>query len=139
MKKIYSDLEKPYIILEFRRSHSQMVIRCLKSEIEKRDYNIDILFKPVRRMVIPDTFDGIEIFVLEEEEIPNNLICDYKFVKNHDYKTFLLKDKTGNKYYINALIAGVYYNHLGTLDSGFDGFIFKLGERKLLFNGDEFE
>jgi len=133
MKKLYSDLEKHYVVLEFHRSHSQMIIRCLRSDIDKRDYNIDILFKPVRKMLLPDTFEGVEISVLEENEIPEFLINNFGFSLRFDYRVFLIKTRDGESYYINAGIMGVFHNQLDMLESGWDKFGYHLGEEKILF------
>jgi len=133
MKKLYSDLEKHYVVLEFHRSHSQMIIRCLRSEIDKRDYNIDILFKPVTMMILPDSFEGIEISVLDNDKIPRFLINDFGFTVKFDYRVFLIKDRVGNSYYINALLMGVFHNQLNMLESGWNKFNYYLGEEKMLF------
>jgi len=131
--KLYSDLEKHYVLLEFHRSHSQLLIRCLSSEIDKRDYNIDIIFKPVTMMILPDTFEGIEISVFEDDEIPEFLINDFGFTVKLGCKIFLIKDREGNFYYVNAMLMGVYHNQLGQLESGWDKFGYHLGEEKMLF------
>ena len=133
MKQLYSDLEKHYVVLEFHRSHSQMLIRCLKSGVDKIDYNIDILFKPVRRMILPDSFDGIAIFVLEDDEIPKFLINDFGFTTRLEYKVFLIKTRDGNSYYINSGIMVIFHNQLDMLESGWDRFNYYCGEKKLLF------
>jgi len=133
MKLLYSDLEKQYVLLEFRVTHSQMLIRCLKNEVDKRDYNIDILFKPVKRMILPDSFDGIAIFVLEDDEIPKFLINDFGFTTRLEYKVFLIKTRDGNSYYINSGIMAIFHNQLDMLESGWDRFSYYCGEKKLLY------
>ena len=133
MKQLYSDLKKHYVILEFHRSQSQLLIRCLKSEVDKIDYNIDILFMPVRKMILPDTFEGIEIYVLEDNEIPEFLINNFGFSSGFDYGVFLIKTRDSNSYYINAMLVGVFHNELDMLESRWDRLSYYLGEEKLFY------
>jgi len=112
---------------------------CLKSGVDKRDYNIDILFKPVRRMILPDSFDGIAIFVLEDDEIPKFLINDFGFTTRLEYKVFLIKTRDGNSYYINSGIMVIFHNQLDMLKSGWDRFSYYCGEKNYFLNNKIFD
>ena len=80
-----------------------------------------------------ETFEGIEISVFEDDEIPEFLINDFGFTVKLGCKIFLIKDREGNFYYINAMLMGVYHNQLGQLESGWDKFGYHLGEEIMLF------
>lgn len=130
---IYSNLTDEFKILDYTLSHSQMLIRSLKNR--QRDYNIDILFKPVEAIMMKSKINGLEIYH-DDSAIQNPAVMTIGFTLEYDYKVFVLKDAGGNKHYINAMAVGVYHNKLEILDSGRVGFVFEdLGESKLWYNG----
>jgi len=119
MLKLYSDLKKHYVLLEYHAVHNKMIIRCLKNEFENRSYNIDVFFEQVSGMILPDKLDGIEIYVLDFDEVPK-LILDCCFEDFPDSKVFLIKDGVGNDYFVKAISVGVYQNYLSSLESWVD-------------------
>jgi hypothetical protein len=71
---IFSDLGSEYQILDYLATHNQLLIRSIKSK--RRDYNIDIIIKGVISVIIPSTFNGLEISLLESDLEKSYLITD---------------------------------------------------------------
>jgi len=135
MKKLYSDLDNDYFLLEFRISaHSPMVIRGIKESVEdKATYNIDVFFKPVRKMLLPTKFEGLEVYVLDSSEVPENLVFEHGFSNEKGGHVFLLSTRNGKKYYVDAAIMAVYYNRLDVYETQYEMFEYNLGDRVLTF------
>ena len=100
-------------------------------------WKIDILFKPVDFLIIPDTFNGIEISICESNKIVKYLINEYGFKNNLNYKIFSVKNADGKCFYINAMAVGVFHNELKPNESSIKGLDGEFGEEKLWYNGKE--
>lgn len=47
---LYKDLDNRYQLLDYNISHSRLLLRSMKTK--DRDYNIDILFKSVDKLIL---------------------------------------------------------------------------------------
>lgn len=112
---IYSNQTQEFQIVDFSASHSQLLLRSLKTK--DREYNIDIIVKGVGRLLLPTFFHGIEISVLENEETTSFLKDKFSFNDEYDNRIFSIKDNQGGVYYINALCFGIYHNKLDILET----------------------
>jgi len=130
---IYSDLENRYQMLDYPVTHSRLLIRSMKNK--NRDYNIDILFKPVDFLLIPDIFYGIEISICESNEIAKYLIDKYGFKVTTNYKIFSIKNADGKYFYINAMAVGVFHNELEPNESSIKGLDGEFGEKQIWYIG----
>jgi len=125
---IYSNLNDKFILLDFHPSHSQLLIRSTKNN--ERDYNIDILFKPVDVILLPTKFKGLEVKVLDLEQKEEFIKKDFGMELNDGNTIFLLKDSEGRKCYLSALAMGVFHNKLDILETSIDPFDFeKIGKK----------
>ena len=130
--KIYSHLSNEFRLLDYSPSHSQLLIRSMRTK--NREYNIDIVFKGVLAMLVTDRINGIEISL----SVPNTdntfLTRDFGFKQNKEDKIFLLKTIEGQIFYINADSFGVYHNKLDILETSIGRYdIENLGENVLWF------
>jgi len=114
---LYSDLEGTYSLLDYSRSHSQLLFR-------KRTNcsNTDILFKSVRAIVLPTLLTGIEISRIENEKEIVNIIERYHFNIEFGYRIYLLKTKQLQEFYLNAGVFGVFQNELDILETSIGDF-----------------
>lgn len=101
-------------MLDYLVTHNQLLIRSMKSR--QREYNIDIIFKGVRALIIDSVFEGLEISLSDESQ-NIKLIEDHGFVVDHDYKVFLLKNGSGQMQFINAMAFGIFHNKLDILET----------------------
>ncbi|WP_133054594.1 hypothetical protein, partial [Niastella populi] len=69
---IFSDMTNKFQIIDFLPTHRQLLVRSLKNQ--NRDHNIDIIFKVVSTLLIPATFEGLEISIAETDEVVRGLI-----------------------------------------------------------------
>jgi hypothetical protein len=118
--KIYSNLDSEFKLLDYQITHSQVLFRSMKSK--ERDYNIDIIFKPVINMLITDSFNGMEISLFELVNKNNSILKDYSFKINKDYRIFTLRDINNNTYYVNAMCFAIYHNKLDILETSIERF-----------------
>ena len=112
--KIYSDLENVYILVDYHPTHSQLLFRSMKNK--HRNYNIDILIKPVFFLSVPTKIEGVEISIVEDDDMINALKVNYNFDTKY-YKIFSLLDSHKRIHYINASLFGVYHNNFETSES----------------------
>lgn len=112
---IYSNLTQEFQIVDFSATHSQLLLRSFKTK--DREYNIDIIVKGVERMLIPTSFNGIEISVSDNEETISFLKDEFSFNNKYDNRIFVVKDNNGGVYYVNALCFGIYHNKLEILET----------------------
>jgi hypothetical protein len=129
---IYSNLTDTFKVLDYLLTHKQLLIRSLKTG--QRDYNIDIVFKPVDGMLMKTTIEGIEIDHVDAA-IEEPAVKAIGFSLKQQQKVFVITDKMGNKQYINAMAVGVYHNKLDTLESSLGRYDYgELGENILWYN-----
>ena len=112
---IYSDLVNEYQLLDYSPTHNQLLIRSVKNK--NRDYNIDILFKGVLAILIPSKIKGLIISIAEISGDRKFLVEDYGFKVTSDYRIFLLKDREGQVFFLNAMCFGIYHNKLDILET----------------------
>ncbi len=112
---IYSNQTQKFQIIDFSATHNQLLLRSFKTK--NREYNIDIIIKGVEYILIPTFFQGIEISVLENEEIISFLKSKFYLNTEYDNQIFSIKDNQGKVYYINALCFGIYHNKLDILET----------------------
>jgi hypothetical protein len=131
---IYTDFQNEYKFLDFSLSHSQLLIRSLKTN--NRNYNIDIFFKGVSILLMPIVLKGIEISLVEFDGVELVSLKEYGFEVGEDHMLFSIKDSKGKIYYINSMAFGVYRNTLEILETSIHRYDFgSLGEKILWFNG----
>jgi len=111
---IFSDPSSEFKMLDYLVSHSQLLIRSMRNR--QREYNIDIIFKGVRALIIDSVFEGLEISLSDENQ-NIKLIEGHGFVVDHDYKVFLLKNGSGQMQFINAMAFGIFHNKLDILET----------------------
>jgi len=128
---LYKDMESTYKLLDYHITHSRLLLRSMRSK--ERDYNIDIVFKPVDKLLLMDSFRGLEITLCDIKEV-SSLISDYSFAITNSKKVFCLKDLYGQKFYINAMALGVFHNQLGPNESSIKGIFDEFGQEILWYN-----
>jgi hypothetical protein len=111
---IFSEPSSEFKMLDYLVTHNQLLIRSMKSR--QREYNIDIIFKGVRALIIDSVFEGLEISLSDESQ-NMKLIEDQGFVVDHNYKVFLLKNGSGPINFINAMAFGIFHNKLDILET----------------------
>ncbi|QEM02226.1 hypothetical protein DIU31_001330 [Mucilaginibacter rubeus] len=114
LSQIFSDFANEFKLLDYLPTHSQLLMRSMRSR--QREYNIDIIFKGVRTLIIDSVFEGLEISLSDENQ-NIKLIEDHGFVVNHNYKVFLLENGSGQKHFINAMAFGIFHNKLDILET----------------------
>ena len=114
---LFSELSSDFQIIDYACTHCQLLLRSNKNR--NRSYNIDVLFKPVKAMLIPSYMKGMEISIDDFPEMQNILINEYGFKLSTSYKIFRLKDSEGRSFYINAMVFFVFHNNQITpIESG---------------------
>lgn len=132
--ELFVDMSSNYQILDYSPSHNQLLIRSLRNL--KRDYNIDILFKMVRVVLMPSLLNGIGIskYDASVNSEKNELLSNYGFRQSKDFKVFVLKNLEGKEYYLNAMALGVFHNKLDILETSIGRYDFgDLGEKVLWY------
>ncbi|RAV50920.1 hypothetical protein DIU36_26300 [Mucilaginibacter rubeus] len=114
---IFSDFSSEFKMLDYLVTHSQLLIRSMRSR--EREYNIDIIFKGVRTLIIDSVFEGLEISLADENQ-NIKLIEDHGFVVDSNYKVFLLENGSGKKHFINAMAFGIFHNKLDILETSLE-------------------
>lgn len=115
---LYSNKTEKFQIVDFLATHNQLLLRCFKTSI--RDYNIDVILKGVTQLFLPTEINGIEIFVLDNEETIKFLTNKFSFSTKYDKRIFKIVDSGGNFFYINALCFGIYHNKLDILETSLE-------------------
>jgi hypothetical protein len=113
--KIYENVESEFQIVDFSPTHSQLLLRSMKSG--ERAYNIDIILKGVSHLMIPSTIKGIKISVLDDKDKVNWLKEQFEFQDAYDHRIFMFKDSNNREYFINAFCFGIYHNQLEILET----------------------
>jgi hypothetical protein len=123
---IYSEKLSVFSLLDYSRSHSQLLFRSNKNK--QRDYNIDIIFKGVLYINIPNQMNGLEISL--KSTLPGNP----KLINDSNYKVFSLVNSDEEEYYLNAMAFGVFRNGLDLLVSSINRYdLDSLGENILWY------
>lgn len=135
---LYSALSHDFMMLDYARTHSQLLLRSQKNK--ERDYNIDILFKPVENILIPTSIHGLEIS-LENGERESVMQSAYGFKQDNSYRIFRITDSAGMIFFINAAIFCVFHNKQITpcesgLKDGMGGFEGVFGKEIMNYRGD---
>ena len=112
---IFSNLDNKFRLLDYSISHGQMVIRSMQNKT--RDYNIDIYFRGVSFLIIPEVFEGLGISLCELISEKTPLIEKYGLIDDSNYKIFSLNSSTKNNYYVNAMGLSVYHNKCDILET----------------------
>ena len=133
---LYSELSSNFQILDYACTHSQLLLRSDKNR--NRDYNIDILFKPVNALFIPSYFRGLEISINDFPDQQKVLIDEYGFNIEQSNNMFMIKNAEGKLFFINASIFCVYHNKQITpcesgLKDGRGGYSEAFGEKVMCF------
>lgn len=129
---IFSDIANEFMILDYSPTHSQLLVRSMRNN--NRDYNIDIVIKGVANLIVPSRFYGLEISLLEPGSDLNQLVKMFNFNVNKDYRVFSI-NSSGRRYYINAMVFGVYFNRVPPNESSLGRYDFgDLGEKILWFS-----
>lgn len=132
MTTIFSDLTNEFQILDYSPTHNQLLIRSMKNK--HRDHNIDILIKGVQSILIPSTFNGLEISLAEIGDDKKYLLKDYDFKITRDYRIFSMKNANGKTFFLNAMCFGVFHNKLDILETSISRYdMGSLGENILWF------
>lgn len=130
--EIYSDLINEFMLLDYSRSHTQLLIRSKKNKY--KEYNTDIIFKGVYFISMPSLINGIAISVIDP-----GVIADYVEIfglkNDQGYKIFSLSN-TKQQYFINASSFGVFQNKLDILETSLGRYdMGTIGEEILWFKG----
>ncbi len=133
---LYSELSSKFQILDYACTHSQLLLRSDKNR--NRDYNIDILFKPVNTLFIPSFFQGLEISINDYPDKQKVLIDEYGFNIDDSNNMFMIKNAEGKLFFINAGTFYIYHNKQITpcesgLKDGRGGFPGAFGEKVMSF------
>ena len=128
---LYSDLQHPYQLWDYTPTHGQLLFRSLA--VPERGYNVDLMFKGVTRLFVPDRLEGLELAVLPT--LPGqHPLAGYGFAPGHDARLFCLNDAAGTCWYLNAMCFGVYHNQLATLETSLGRYDWgDLGEQVLWY------
>jgi len=114
---LFSELSSDFQIVDYACTHCQLLLRSNKNR--NRSFNIDILFKPVKTMLIPSYMKGMEISIDDFPDMQTKLINEYAFKISTSYKIFRLKDAEGRSFYINAMAFSVFHNkQITPIESG---------------------
>jgi hypothetical protein len=104
--------------------------------LHQRDYNIDIIFKPVHSILLPTTLNGVEISHVNSAIDDDDLLSRFGFKHRDDYKIFSIKDADNKIYYVNAMAFGIYHNQLDITKSSIEHFLLdNQGDCILWYNG----
>lgn len=128
---LFEDLNNTYKLLDYHITHSRLLLRSMRSK--DREYNIDIVFKPVDKLILNTSFNGLEISLCKVDDFAW-LISDYQFDVRYNNKIFCLKDNADQQYYINAMAMGVFHNQLESNESSIKGMDDEFGEKLLWYN-----
>lgn len=117
IKSLYES-EREFKFLDYNISHSQLLIRSIKSE--KEDFNIDIIFNGIDLLFLKTRFYGLKINFLNREE-KNKLIDENSMLTRTDLNA---KDKfivslysKAENFFIHCYSFNVYKNNLDILES----------------------
>ena len=127
-KILYSDLQGSYSLLDYNRSHSELLIR--KRTINHA--NVDIIFKSVQLIFIPTALIGIEIILLNDATEILRLKEKYHLTTDYGYRIYIIKNIGGNEFYLNAGVFGVFNNDLDILVSSLGDFTWS-SSNKLIY------
>ena len=116
-KVLYSDLENAYSLLEYRKSHSELLIRKRSDGV-----NTDIIFKSVKLIFIPILLEGVQITHIDKEQQILELKTKYKFATEHGLRIYLISNSHGDTYFINAAVFGIFNNELDILETSLGDF-----------------
>lgn len=128
MKKIFQDYAHTYKLLDFNRSHSELIFRSRVNKV-----NTDIIFKSVRGIFCQTDLIGIEIILVPDlQSVPKNFHC----INDYGYRVYLLRTSKGEEFYINGGVFGVFENRLDILESPIGDFMWS-SENKLILWSEE--
>lgn len=126
---IYTDLVNDFQITDYSATHSQLLLRSMQSK--KRGYNIDIVFKGVLLILMPSSFNGLEITLADK--ISQDILDKYEFKDDKNHRIFSIKDAKDYVYYINAMCFGVYHNNLDILNTSIGRYDFEDHNERVLW------
>ncbi len=134
MNKIcFTDLDGTYSLLEYNRSHSQLLLR---KRVNKNGYsNIDIIFNYVKYISIPTEIIGIEISILVDQLEINSLKNKFIFNTDFGYSIYGIKNLEGQKFYLNAGLFGIFANNLDILKSSLGDFTWSEFNKLIYWSG----
>ena len=116
-KVLYTDLDGSYALLDYNRSHSQLLLRKRKDGV-----NTDILFKSVQFIVIPILLHGIEISLIDNPSELKALKETYSFDLEYGYRVYSVTNANKDQYFLNAGVFGIFKNELDILESSVGDF-----------------
>jgi hypothetical protein len=109
---LYSDATEIYKLLDFNRSHSELILRkrinCT---------NTDILFRSVQSVFLAFELNGIEISIIEDDKDLSYLKQRFYFTTDYGYRIYSMKTFDNKIFYLNAGVFGVFKNDLDILES----------------------
>ena len=127
---IYALLASPFHLWDYAPTHGQLLFRSLP--VPERAHNVDIIFRGVTRLHVPDRLEGLEIAVVPA--LPEPLAASEGFALRVDARHFQLREDRGTCWYLNAMCFGVYHNRLATLETSLNRYDWgDLGELKLWY------
>jgi hypothetical protein len=94
--------------LDYHISHKQLLIR---GENAIEGDNIDVVFEGTHFLNCPTTFNGIKIYLLDEDSSKTNEVPIFPFAKN------FLVESEGKKYFIQAGALRIFRNSLTLWES----------------------
>lgn len=127
---IYTLLASPFHLWDYAPTHGQLLFRS--PPVPERAHNVDIIFKGVSRLYVPDRLEGLEIAVVPA--LPELLAASHGFALSVDARHFRLREASGTCWYLNAMCVGVYHNRLATLETSLGRYDWgDLGEQMLWY------
>jgi len=131
---LYQDFEGSYSMLEYSRSHSELLLR---KRVKKNGYsNIDIIFKSIQYISLPSTITGIEISRITDNLEINFLKKTFNFITEYNYVIYCIKNLEGRKSYVNGGLFGVFENKLDILESSLGDFTWSDSNKLIFWSGD---
>ena len=131
-KILYSDIDGTYDLLDYNRSHSELLLR-------KRigGANVDILFKFVQSVFLAFKLDGVEISVVEDEGDLLFLKERYFFSTKYGYRIYAIRTSDNKQFYVNGGVFGVFGNELDILESSVGDFTWSAKNMLIFWSEDK--
>ena len=131
---LYTDLEGTYTLLEYNRSHSELLLR--KRVQNEGCSNIDIVFKSVQYISIPTILAGVQISTISDQTQIKLLKKTFNFNTDYGYLIYSIKNLSQETYYINGGVFGVFRNELDILVSSLGDFTWSDSNKLIYWSGD---
>ena len=103
----YSDFESDYQLHDYLPKDGQLLLRSVRNP--ERDYNIDIQFRGMNALMLPNEIEGLELSLFAPNDDDDSWMLNFGFVLGGVLRVFALNDSAGNVFFINAESFNVYH------------------------------